>query len=513
MRKAILWTGLLGVVLSFGLGCTNDKLDFGMTEDIRLSPEASVPLLKGKLTLENLITPEDSLLTIDSSDALRIRYRQDSIYTFSAQDVLELPDQAPQNLKLNQSLNFVSSDLVLSTLAGAELTSVEFFQGDLNLDLAVNTAPSVPLDLEVSINNADLNGQTFTETFTLPANQTQVSTSTDLSDMIIDLSDGGSKVNFLSFRFEILNPQDLPSGEDLDITFQLAGIEIQEAQGFFGDRVIQAPSGSFDFEVNGLENFTNGLLLTAPQFTITAHNGFGLPVEMNTNFTGVNKENEKARLLPSPFVMAASPNPGQVEESNFVIDKNSSSIVPFLEIVPHQVLYSGRAELNPNGKTFNNFINRNNELWLDFVADIPLQLRAKDMVLEETIKDVDFNIEKPDQIDSLALYFRSINRIPLGLELEVAFLESAGGDSLTGFNLSVMEAAPVNSQGQAERTVTVDSEAFISGTQVDELLRSNAVRIRAKASTGNFGNQEAQLYADDFLELQIAAKANFNLEL
>lgn len=511
MRKSILWTGLLGVLL-LASGCTKDKLDFDMAGDIRLSPEATLPLVNARLTLGDLVQPDDSLLTIDTSNALRVYYRQDSIFSFSLESLLEVPDQEVAGVQMSPVIPSIRLSQQLQTTSNAELDGILFDSGKIIVNLSRSTPAARNIDIKLTLHNGTQNGSVFTSTFSLAAGQSNKVDTASLIGMNIDLSDGGTSNNKIDLEVSYPNAANLNPADSLNLQLNFENVAIQNVTGYFGNRTVNAPSGSFDLGVNGLERFADGLFLTDPNFTLTAHNGLGVPFDLSTFFTSINRENEKVKLNAPPFVINAPNSPGNVTVSNFSLQANNSNIVSFLANIPQRILYSGYGEINPSGNTGPaNFISKGSKLWLDLEIDLPLEMRAQDMTLEETINDFSLNAESPDFVKSATLFFRTTNSIPLDLNVAVTFQDSVSGDSLTGFNMDVMRAADVDANGRATNTRTTDATYEFTDDELDALNQSNQIKLRATVNTANAGAQEVKLFADNFLEMRIAASTEINV--
>ena len=80
--------GPLALLIFIVFAC-NKELDFDMINDIEVKSSATVPLANLTLSIEDLVSDiEDSTLVVDPSNALRIFYRQDSVFTYSIDDIL-----------------------------------------------------------------------------------------------------------------------------------------------------------------------------------------------------------------------------------------------------------------------------------------------------------------------------------------------------------------------------------------------------------------------------------------
>lgn len=509
MKKILLFAALLPLLW----GCAKE-IDFNMVEDIRLGPALQVPIADVNLKLSDFVE-EDSVFIIDPDNSMRIYYREDSIFGFSAADLLQIPDQDPTNIPLNQTLPFVQVGTALGTLAGAELDSVFFDKGFLKFEIQSPSAFTKDIQVRFTVFNATLNGGVFQNTFVLKAGQTTARDSIDIDGLRIDLTNGGTETNYLNVRMAILNPQDLPDpNTTIENYFRFTDLGLQTAYGYFGNRVERIPAGNFDFDVSGLEEFAGGLFLTNPEVSLIVRSSTGLSLDINTRFTGINSQNEKEPLDAPIFNIAAPQQAGQTRVSRFDVNRDNSNIVNFLANIPNAILYSGNIELNPNGKTANpNFISNSSQVQVDFEANVPLELRADSMLLDRTI---DFSLGTGDEdtelLKELTLYFNTENAIPLDVNLDVIFINSATNDSTASIRLNLLEAAPVDSTGKSNGVSIAKNEIKFTKRQLDGLLAADKINFQARVSTTDGGSKAVRLFVDDNLRIRLASKASFNIK-
>lgn len=509
MKKSIL-SLLAALVLG---GCAKD-VDFGMVDDISFSPSATVPVLNAKLTLEDLVADESGVLQVDSTNAMRIYFRQDSVFNYTNTQLLQVPDQKPIPLVLNEALPFLRVGLGLGTIAGAELFDVFFKTGRLALKVDASGPAPTAIDFRLTWHNAQVNGQVLDTVFSLAPGQTQLLDSAFLIGAIVDLTAGGQGVNFIDLELAIENPADIPSGFNYNCEIGLRNLEVDAATGYFGNRVVNAPNGDFRFEIPGLENFSGGFALTNPSLKLIVTSSTGIPLDIHTNFTGENRDRERLRLDALAFRLASASAVGQSIVSTYLLDANTSNVAEFLSLLPQQILYSGFAEVNPMGKTSTaNFISADSRVVVDFEADIPLELRLENMRFRQTIEDVALSFDQSELFESMTLYFRSVNEIPFDLGVSIAFLDSVTGDSINGTFLQILSPAQVDANGRVIAPYRGDDEVVLDAAQIAALMRSSALRFEARLSTDNQGQQEVKMYSDYSLQLQMAIDAKLNVRV
>lgn len=503
------------VLLALGiLGSCGKELDFDMVNDIKVESGATLPLANLTLTLSDLTSDiEDSTLVVDPDDALRIYYRQDSVFTYSIEDILTIPDQDPIPLPVEKSQPTLALNVALGTIAGAQLFDATFETG--NIAIEVSGPNPVPLDTRfvLSFNNASINGVTYTDTFTLLAGTSNLIDSSDINNLVFDFTNGGTSVNALSITAELLDTANVQSGEIYTLAFALEDLDISVASGDFGDRVQAAPPGDFEFNINGIDQFAGGFYLTNPSLTLVTNSTVGLPIRITTDFIGENAEQTRVALDNDPFEITASPAPGVVAVSNLTLDANNSQITEFLANIPQKIYYSGNIQINPNGVGATpNFISKTSNVVLDFEVDVPLEFRLENMRLDQTVEDLGGDIDNLDNLDEMTVYFRSENRLPFELILDVSFINELG-DSINGFQLPLLRAAPVDANGRVSGPNVQDIPVEFDSDLIDDFLRMKDLRFVAKVNTTNGGQTAVKLYNDYDLKIQTAIQVKGNYSI
>lgn len=495
-------------VLAF-LSCSKDKLDFDMVDDIKWRPNVEAPLVVARLSLEDL-DEKDSNLVADSDNALRIRYRKDSLFFFSALDFVEIPAQNSVGVPLNAGNFQINSDLALGTLGGVELRNAQFTKGALGIQLELSSPVASDVMVRIRINNADVSGVVAGKTVILPASDVFIEDSLNLALADFDFTDGQQKVNFISLSLEVLNPIAL-GGETVTVTTQFRNLELENAEGYFGQRFINIPAGDFDFDIAGISDFTNGLFLTDPSLKLVTTSTLGASLGLELDLDGVNDDGHVVSLDADAQLLAAATSPQNPNTSNIEYNGNNSGIADFLANLPSNILYSGRAEINPPGQSQNNFINKSSGVSADLEVDIPLRFTAKNVKLDE-ILDVDFFKENPDEVEEITLIFYSDNGLPFDMSVGVSFLEAETGDSLQGFSLPLLDAAPVDGNGRViNPSPQKRVEVKFTKQLVEDLKKCDKLRFVGSLKTGNDGQQIAALYTDYELTVKVAAKVKLNL--
>jgi len=85
------------MVTLFSQGCIQDKYDFDkLSTQAHLAPALVMPVVYGTMKVENMVEPNDTVV-FDPDGAVRLVYRQDSIFVQDVSDIIDLEDQDPDS--------------------------------------------------------------------------------------------------------------------------------------------------------------------------------------------------------------------------------------------------------------------------------------------------------------------------------------------------------------------------------------------------------------------------------
>ena len=482
-----------------------------MTDDIRLSPNVEIPLLNARLSLENL-EEQDTNLIADSDNALRIRFRHDSLFSFSAIDFVEIPAQQEVTVPISKSAPMLNSDLALGTLGGVELQNATFEKGFYTISLETSTTFSTNVDIKVTLKHTSNAGQLSEKTLTLTAGNLSVIDSIDLSNVTFDFTAGQQKINYIGLSIEMLNPGGVTETHPVDVKTQFKNLQLENAEGFFGQREINIPSGDFDFDLEGISEFVDGLYLTDPLVRIITTTTLGASLGLQLDLDGVNSDGNVVALDADTEILKGAVSPIIPVQNVIEFSPLNSKVADFLANLPSTILFSGKAEINPPGESKSNFINKNSGVTADLEVDVPLKFTANNVKLDQTL-EIDDLQDMSEDLEKFDMLFYVDNGLPFNVDVDVSFLESETGDSLQGFKLaSLFTAAPVDGDGRVTNNAPMQKvEQSFTEQMILDLNKCDKIRFVARLSTANNGSKVAALYSDYELSIKVATRAKLKL--
>lgn len=512
-------TSILLLLIPVLISCVND-LDFNNVDDLEYRGQWVLPIINADLTLNDVVA-NDSTFSVDPDGGIRIIFEEDSIFGAAIADFVKIPDQEPQLIPFVSGAPPVYLQFELGTLgAGEQLKKIKLSQGVLKW--SVQNPVTNPVQIELAILNATLNGDTAK--FILSANAMGTDTgSIDISGLDFDLTQGSLGYNNLEYRTQILNDGGAPAGTNYDATVQLVGISLDEAAGYFGDRTVNLPSLTQKTNISGFENILNGLRIENPTIGLKIVGNVGLPFEVQTDMDGINKKGSVLPLSIPPLAYNAPSVQGDWDTSYLSIDRDNSNIVDFISNVPDDIAFAGKVQLNPNGNTgIDNYITQDGEMYVGVKIDIPLEIKTKDLIIEQLIADfnLDFDDEQTNAIEKLKMHFKVTNGFPFDANLQLIFIDvtNDGNGNFTAaetdsVNVDLLTSAVVDASGRVVTPTVTRSVIEFDQTNIQNLIDADRLDIRVTLNSYNNGNDLVKLYTDDFINIIAGIDVKLKLKL
>lgn len=481
-----------------------------MANDIRFNPEVEAPLVKARLSLADLAL-KDSTFRVGPDNRVTIQFIKDSIFSFNAFDFVKIPDQEAFKFPISPLNNPFDLDMSIGTLGGVQLAETKFENGFLKFGLSTSSPFLTDVRVQVTIKNGDVSGAPMSKLVVLPMGSLEVYDSLDISVGQIDFTAGG--VNYLGIKADILNAASvLPQNGIVELSCQFTELELLSATGNFGNRYVSIPNSSFDFDISGISDFVNGLYLTNPQIKLISKSSVGVALGMEADFDGINKNGELTSLGAQPQTISAPASQGVFRYDTLSYNKTNSNIADFIASLPTSVLYGGQVEINPGGGSAQNFIHKNSRVKMGVEVKLPLEVQAQNLLLEQTLEGIEILKDNPEEVESLNIVFNTKNGFPFDVNLSLSFLDSLSNDSIDGISLQLLTAPPVNAQGKVISRSQLREVVAIDKVMMENLKRSNNIRLRARVSTPNSGQQIVTFYTDYDLEVKIATQVKLNID-
>jgi len=241
-----------------------------------------------------------------------------------------------------------------------------------------------------------------------------------------------------------------------DISRQVEGLEFTDPSlTIFYDTNI-----GIDTDVIGAFVGTNG---KGEQVFLTGNPGSALQVQPSDPIAGLNINGvplQPSQLIKFPIVPAGTD--GSISQGSLVFDRNTTNVDDFLNNLPSEIRFIGKASVNPNsaaGAVGNPVV-----FDPEISVDLPLSLRADNATFNDTVDAdlADLPGEGDDaELDELVVYVSYTNGLPLGIDLSLIFLDE-NDQEIPDTRLENIEILPG----------TVDGDGFVNSPTESALVIS-----------------------------------------
>ena len=491
--------------------CRLDKFNFNKMDEINLASEWWVPFAEIELNVSD-IKLDTNFIKTDNEGFVSIIFRVDTIVNQELPPFITIPDQEPIPLPVIVGSPPINITTGLGTFGGAELESVIFDTLRFNYIFDANTPNNVDAEIAFAgfLNDGVPYNFSLTTSASSPAGQVHT---VELYNATLDLSNNGTSANTISVSAQVIDGGSLNNGDPVSVSFFFSKLVPREVNGFVGTRTVQVPPLSFPLNLRGIERFADGLFLSNPIIRFEFYNGAGVPFRISPNLSGVtNNNNLKILELPN-LDFAGSSQTGTAALTNIQLDRNNTNIPDFIASLPKQMYFSGNLQTNPNGAGGTpNFVSTLDRAVGNMEFELPMEFSAKDMTYEQRLENISIWNDNPDFIESLTLGLRSENGFPFDLIVEAVFIDSRSNLPIDSIVLNVMDPAAVDANGRVTQTKKMNVELELDQDNISNLLKSNALVIRAKLNTPDGGNTAIKIYDDYFFKSSLSLKAKLNIK-
>jgi hypothetical protein len=535
IKKTNKFLYFLYLALIFFTSCKKtDEIDLSTLQTYH---HVAIPLVSAEIDVEDMLERDTGdIISTGNDGELFLAYLTPTT-TINASEIIDIPDQtfsisvnpAPQNLpSLINSISYSDTNINAFTFPlGEELTSIDFSQGILTIEILNNLSHEVVLEITIpSLVNAQ--GNFFSDILTASANNPAV-TQANLSNYTFDLTKGSLGFNEMVVYLEVtINGSGSPiyTTDDLTFSFTMDNLEFSS---IFGDiKYQQFDLGSIPLDIDIFSNSESAVqfLLTNPEIKHTIQNSFGFTANMGMQamyyedlqgvFLGnvLYDSSASGNLQAAPFYFPTIEQPatqGDSVTSVITMDAANSTINELINSTPKSIVSNPVVVVNADSTiTNNNFILSSSNISVSTEITLPLEGYAGGWVMGDTIP-FDFKVDElfssQTDIDSAVIKFSTTNGWPIEVDFTLQLLDS-------NFNLLssiadgeiVLQSAALDANGR----VVEDSEqkvTFLGCNEscVDNLNQTKHVILLVTAGTSDYDNQQSvKIYSDYKLQLSMS---------
>ena len=507
--------------------CLDQDYDFSnISNEIEISPEVAVPLAFGSLSLDNLLNELDSNEIVKQfPDSLLYIFYSDSLFSYNASDVIDIPDQDFVQFALEPvipaafvlpGIGDTISEIVLPPLLGGETIPLTFdqdlefsFENNERLDSIALKSLAMHINISSNFQNRLLlnfhtpsivvDGIPFSELVEVSNGTASFDKIMNNVFMKLDTSALGTTILGLKIDLLIINEgAAIRPGDNCVITMSFRDMEFETVYGYLGEYDILTNEGSIDVSFFSKKILGGSLSLANPQLNLFIKNSFGVPISLGLDMEvvstiknpptpptsiefndGLNSFNIRAPGIDSVDIQVPS---------EILISGENSNFVTAMETSPDILNYSATATINKNGtKANSNFVTENSMVDVGVEVTLPIEIKARGFTFEDTI-NFDFEDRFGDNLDRIE-YFRLTmgvtNEIPLEMKLQLYFTDSLYNvlDSLFRDDDVLLNPAPLASDGIHTTAESKVNQIVYEAEQLQKLKTAKYARIKATVNT------------------------------
>lgn len=498
---------LLSIIVLIVLNSCVKDLDFDQADDINFPIGVNVPLVKSKIKLSSYTeTADKDILHIYPDGKMEIRYKQDSILKIDLNDITSINNQQLFSEDLIPNLPTLDIPVDLSNVNLVELTELALLKGKFKFKV-VSTLPEITT-ISIKLKNGTIAGNPADFIFDASANST-TDTTFDITNFIIDLSKNGTTVNNLDFEIS-LTSNNAPLGTPVKVELFMEDVEIKNINGDFKNQFYSLITDSLNLPDFGLDNFTEGIHFNNPQIKLLVDNGIGINFGVDFNVTGIDKDSNFIDLGLNALNVLQATSPGTNNHQEFLIDKNTSSIVNFLGKVPSVIFFDGSLETNPSGGSHENFIDHTSNCVVGLSVHIPFEFYVDNVVFESEFDDVELVEESDVDINNAELFFETENTFPLDTDIKL-YLLNENKTLLDSLELPILKASVVDANGETVSPTTHNFSLKLNKKQINSIYSTKHIQFKGKLKAGEGTNKVVVIKENYGVQIKMGIKIDGEL--
>ena len=521
---------LLGLLfLSTLFGCKKEA--DGPSWDVDLL----APLVSTRFTIADIVP--DSVQSIGTDGSITLVYTEE-LFAVDLDTVLEIPDT---NFRYPYAFPLVGND-AFTLPAGFPVISqnnlLRFNLPDLELSRLVVKEGSLELRMRNKIASRVL-GRFTLPSAVFPDGNNELATSVEagsptnpsFSNAVRDLA--GASFDLRGPTFNDVNTLTTSVAAQLDPDGSGASVTNQDsviveasyrnlipyyAKGHFGSRTIAFGSGTNRFGL--FDNFVGGILdLDRVTLRVNVENGVGMDVRIRLNElqavntrTGVSVDLQHS-ILNGPINLNRAIDLGngfQASQYSNELDNDDSNVDAFLENLPDELRYDLDLELNPLGdiSNGNDFVYHDSRLKADLELEVPLNVIATDLVLENIVKpDLPGN-EEDQALGAGTLKLFATNGFPFDARVELDIVDRERNFLSHVPTTGVITSGILGANALVQAATRSEVAADLTEEQIDLLYGEGRFRIRIIFNTAD-QTQHLRLLDRYTLDMQFTVGARY----
>lgn len=517
-----------------------------LSNEIELNPSLAAPIAYGGFSIQDILeTLTDSAgLVSQTEDSLIYIYYSDTAYSLNAADLISIPNHIVTETYIESDVNvavwnalpvgssqtFYKQELLEFNIEPEDrIDSILVKSGSLDLEAYSQFRHSGELQV-TSSNIIDPNGDSLNITFTISdTDGTFANNSTyDLAGYKITMDEiSGNAVAVLHFNLTLVkSPELVLPGQEAGLICEFSALEYDVVYGYIAEREITDLRESIDLGIFGQLDEVPDIYFADPQFNVAVHNSFGVPLSLSIDTLRARSFNDGSYTYlefkndtMNPFLIYAPSveQMGTEVTTERYFNVETCNIDELISSAPDQIDFAfGASTGNPSGSTDQNFLLDDSKMTLEVEVLLPMWLRTSGYTLTDTL-DIAFDslLMNLSFLEEALFRLTTTNEWPLGISVQIYFLDEAGMkmDSLFSDQQVLLEAAPVNAQGELDRSALQEHvvDVVLTAEDLENLEGAKKMMLKAHAVTTDNGSVDVKFYSSYLLNYKLAIDADFTL--
>jgi hypothetical protein len=516
---------LYSSVLGFTLLCISciDQSDYEL-DGVTLNPTLALPLVKGNLTIGDMLNDEDLGAFKTYSDGLMYIAYEDQFISQDIRDLFNIP-----NLTVNKSFVMpgmvvppltkeLRSDSIISVvdfgMSPEKLSEILLESGSIGFSTTLNP-PTSQLDYEVAL---------VLPGFKSSSNQSLHTTikgsgNIDLANYKLNLTDNKFDLKLVLIFRKKSTTTTISPATSVNVQLNFGGFKFTHIKGFLGDQTTSLDAQTMDLSAFDGELFEGAQIsLAQPKVTFTVFNGNGIP--SNVNF--IKLEARKAGAAPMSIVLnPANPVSLAYPDVIGIVKETSVSVVnvkDLLDYAPTEIFYQADARINPGVTSGTNFLLDSSRLKVKLNVEVPLWGSASGIVLKDTL-DIDLSNTESSEVSSASLKLKLINQFPLDGNVQFVLTDDKYNvieTLLLPTQTNIIKGSTVDSDGELQAAGAFLGTIDLDKARIEKLFAAKHVIIAASLQTSRNSAGAAtnvKFMADYFLSIEAGILATLKLKV
>lgn len=413
----------------------------------------------------------------------------------------------------------------LAKIEGIKISDdIDLHKATLNsgeLNITMNKTLPITGDIELIFPSITKNGQTVSSNITF-AEKDSYNFTIDLANAVIDFSENDENIfNTLFYSYNVvINPSsgyiEFGANESFAFDIEISNLDIKSADGNFGQMEVILDEEEMSLSLDFFDMLEGDMKFLNPTMKFIIENSLSVPVEVALDLVGYNTEGQFADLGREPFIIPYPNYPVETSVTGEVVtDKDNSNIVEFLALPPtDRITLGGKIKMNPDGapttKEELNHVEMDGSIAFDLAIDIPFEIETSGIQFTDTIA---FDGTLLDVIGAgAALLINAKNGLPLGVDIELVFMDSISGEEFgQSVQTVLLDAAQVDDNGDIIASSSSNNEIALTAENIPFYQNANAIKFTANIASPEDGTKPAKIKTTNEIYLSVGLKAGIDL--